>query len=93
VGGFSWDIDPAVQFQSLVKLGMTPRQAIQTSILTGAELLGLQNDIGSVEKGKYADIIVVDGDPLSDIAVVQKVVQTVKGGVLYTPKELMVGIK
>jgi imidazolonepropionase-like amidohydrolase len=89
VGGFSWDIDPALQFESLVKLGMTPRQAIETSIKTGAELLGLQNDIGTIEKGKYADIIVVDGDPLTDVKALQKVTQTMKGGVLYTPKELL----
>jgi imidazolonepropionase-like amidohydrolase len=89
VGCFSWDIDPALQFESLVKLGMTPRQAIETSIKTGAELLGLQNDIGTIEKGKYADIIVVDGDPLTDVKALQKVTQTMKGGVLYTPKELL----
>jgi imidazolonepropionase-like amidohydrolase len=93
VGGFSWDIDPALQFQSLVKLGMTPRQAIETSIKTGAELLGMQNDIGSIEKGKYADIIVVEGDPLTDVGAIQKVTQTIKAGVLYTPKELLEGIK
>ena len=89
VGGFSWDIDPALQFSSLVKLGMTPRQAIETSIKTGAELLGLQNDIGTLDKGKYADIIVVEGDPLTDVTALQKVTQTMKGGVTYTPKELL----
>jgi len=89
VGGFSWDIDPALQFESLVKLGMTPRQAILTSIQTGAELMGMQDRIGSIEKGKYADIIVVDGDPLADVGALEKVTLTMKGGVLYTPKELV----
>ncbi len=93
VGGFKWEIDPALQFVSLTKLGMTPKQAIQTSTLAGAELLGLQNDLGSLEKGKYADVIVVEGDPLTDVTATQRVLLTIKAGVLFNPKELMVGIK
>ena len=53
----------------------------------------MQNDIGSLEKGKYADIIVVEGDPLSDVTALQKVTETMKAGILYTPKELTNGMK
>lgn len=83
VGGYSWDVNPVVQFQTMVKLGMTPRQAVLSSIQTGAELMGLQNDLGSLEKGKFADIIAVEGNPLQDVGVLGKVSLTMRGGVVY----------
>ncbi len=87
IGGFSWDITPAKQFETMVKLGMTPREAILTSIHTGAELMGMQNEIGTLEPGKYADIIVVPGNPLEDITTLQKVDFTMKGGVVEYQKQ------
>lgn len=52
----------------LVDMGMTPMQAIMTATLHAAELIQMKDQIGSLEKGKYADFIVVDGNPLNDIA-------------------------
>ena len=84
IGGFSWDITPAVQFKSFVRLGMTPREALMTSTMTSAELMGWQNEIGTLEKDKFADIVVVNGNPLEDVTVVENKIQTVvKGGVVY----------
>ena len=80
VGGFSWDINPAVQFKSMVKLGMTPAQAIRSTTLDAAELLGWQDQIGTLEAGKFADIVAVPGNPLEDITNLEKVFWTMKGG-------------
>lgn len=86
VGGFDWGIDPAIEFPLMVKYGMTPAQAIRAATLNAAELLGMQNDIGSVAPGKYADIVAVKGDPLSDISLLQKIDFVMKGGEIYKSK-------
>lgn len=63
-----------------VSLGMTPVQAIQTATINDADLLGWSDKIGTIEAGKWADIIAVDGDPLRDITTLQHVKFVMKGG-------------
>ncbi|HYA25873.1 MAG TPA: amidohydrolase family protein [Terriglobales bacterium] len=63
-----------------VSLGMTPLQAIQTATINDADLLGWSDRIGTIEPGKWADIIAVDGDPLQDITRLQHVKFVMKGG-------------
>jgi imidazolonepropionase-like amidohydrolase len=83
VGGFDWNIDPAIEFPLMVKYGMTPKQAIRSATASAAELLKMQNQIGTVEAGKFADIVAVQGDPLADISILQKVDFVMKGGKVY----------
>jgi len=71
----------ALEFEALVKLaGMTPARAIQSGTIINAEALGWQDQIGSLEKGKYADLVAVSGDPLADITELQRVKFVMKGG-------------
>ncbi|GAC1386197.1 MAG: amidohydrolase family protein [Ginsengibacter sp.] len=66
-----------------VKAGMTPVQALKTATTTGAEMLGMENDLGAIAPGYFADIVAVEGDPMKDINVVIKNVKWVmKGGVV-----------
>ena len=67
----------------MVKYGMTPIQAIRAATSSAAELLGMQNDVGSIAAGKYADIVAVKGDPLADVAVLQKIDFVMKGGEVH----------
>ena len=55
-------------------------EAIRAATVNAAELMGWQEDVGAVEAGKYADMIAVEGDPLTDIAVLQQVKFVMKGG-------------
>jgi imidazolonepropionase-like amidohydrolase len=71
------------EFGALVRGGMSPIDALRAATINGAELLGRSKDIGAIEPGKYADIVAVDGDPLSDIAVMEKVTFVMKGGEVY----------
>jgi imidazolonepropionase-like amidohydrolase len=80
VGGFSWDVNAAKEFTYMVRYGMTPMQAIQSSTVVAAELLERPNDMGAIETGKYADIIAVAGDPLRDITELERVRFVMKGG-------------
>jgi len=83
VGGFDWKINPAKEFSSMVKFGMTPAQAIRAATSTAAELLGTQSELGTIEVGKLADIVAVPGDPLADVSLMEKVDFVMKGGVVY----------
>jgi imidazolonepropionase-like amidohydrolase len=83
VGGFDWGINPAMEFTTMVKYGMTPEQAIRAATSNAAELLDMQNDVGSITPGKYADLVAVKGDPLKDVRVLQKIDFVMKGGEVY----------
>lgn len=78
--------DNAKQFVTMVKYGMTPAQAIRTATQNSADLIGRSKDVGTIEAGKYADIIAVSGDPLADVSVLQSVGFVMKGGVVYKDK-------
>jgi imidazolonepropionase-like amidohydrolase len=82
-GGFDWKVNPAKEFAYMVKWGMTPAQAIRAATSSAAELLGMQDKVGTIEAGKLADIVAVPGDPLADITVLEKVDFVMKGGVGY----------
>jgi len=70
-----------LDFEALVKRGgLTPVRAIQAATTINAEVLGWSDQIGSIEKGKYADLIAVSGDPLNDITELQRVKFVMKGG-------------
>jgi imidazolonepropionase-like amidohydrolase len=74
----------AIEFTALVKIGgMTPAQALQAGTINAAKLMRWGNDIGSVSKGKFADIIAVSGDPLADISETERVMFVMKGGEVF----------
>ena len=66
-----------------VRLGMTPLQAIQTATINDADLLGWSSKVGTIEAGKWADIIAVDGDPLKDVTTLEHVKFVMKGGEVF----------
>jgi len=80
-GGFDWrDLNEAKEFEYYVNYGMTPMQAIRSGTTAAAELLGWTDRMGSVEAGKWADLVAVSGDPLKDIAELQRVKFVMKDG-------------
>ncbi len=82
-GGFAWTVNPAKEFAYMVKWGMTPRQALRSATTSAAELLGWSDQVGSIESGKFADIVAVPGDPVADITLLEKVDFVMKGGQVY----------
>jgi len=71
------------EFVRMVEYGMKPIDAIRSATIRGAELLRMEKQIGSIETGKLADIIAVEGDPLSDIKAITKVTFVMKSGKVY----------
>jgi imidazolonepropionase-like amidohydrolase len=70
-----------LEFEALVKrAGLTPARAIQSGTTINAAALGWQDQVGSIDKGKFADLIAVSGDPLADITELQRVKFVMKGG-------------
>ena len=70
----------AREFAVLVKLGMTPIQAIRSATVNASQLLGWADKVGTIEAGKLADMIAVDGEPLKDVATLERVQWVMKGG-------------
>jgi imidazolonepropionase-like amidohydrolase len=83
-GGFDWKkVNQAKEFEYYVQYGMIPMQAIRTGTTVAAELLGWSDKAGTIEAGKWADLVAVSGDPLKDITELQKVKFVMKGGAVY----------
>jgi len=83
---FGTDVGPfphgtqAKEFEYMTRFGMTNMQAIQAATIGGSELMGWGDRIGSIERGHYADLIAVSGDPLADITELERVKFVMKGG-------------
>ena len=74
----------ALEFQYMVEAGMPPMEAIKAATVNAADLLGMSSKIGSIAKGKFADIVAVDGDPLTDIKTMRNMAFVMKEGKTYT---------
>lgn len=72
------------QFKIMVQYGMTPLQAIQAATRNAAEALGREKDVGAIAVGRYADIVAVTGDPLTDVRLLEKPDAVIKGGTIVT---------
>jgi imidazolonepropionase-like amidohydrolase len=83
IGGYDWNLAQAKDFTYFVKWGLTPIQAIQTATTTAAELLGMQDKIGEIKTGAFADIIALKKDPIKDISVLQNIDWVMKDGKIY----------
>ena len=75
--------DNAIDFAKMVEYGMTPAAALRAATVVNSELMNLNNELGTVEVGKLADLIAVDGNPLEDVGVLSRVAFVMKDGIVY----------
>ena len=84
-GGYVHGLNP-MELQLMVEAGMTSMQSIVASTRTAAECMGLAGDLGTLKPGKLADVLVVDGDPIAEIAILQdrdRLPLILKGGSIF----------
>ncbi|MCL6274260.1 amidohydrolase family protein [Muricauda sp. 2012CJ35-5] len=76
------------ELENYVRAGIPANEVLQLATITSAQVTKMDHQLGSIEKGKLADMILVDGDPLEDISTIRKVALTIKDGRIYHPKNL-----
>jgi imidazolonepropionase-like amidohydrolase len=76
------------ELELYVQAGMPPMAAIQSATIVSARVMKLEKDSGSIEPGKRADLMLVDGNPLKNISDIRRVVKVVKDGRMYDSKKL-----
>lgn len=74
---------PALELTEMVRLGMSPMDAIACATINAADLIGGKDKVGAIEPGRFADIIAVTGDPLKDITEMERIAFVMKGGIVY----------
>lgn len=81
------------EVELLVEAGFTPLEAIRIATMNGAEYLGLSDRIGSIAQGKQADLVIINGDPSSNINDIEKVETVFKDGIGYDPAKLIESVR
>ena len=77
----------------MIEAGFTPPQVVQIMTANGAKILGVYDKLGSIEKGKLADLVVLQGDLTSDPSVIRKVTTVFKDGVGYDSAKLIAAVR
>ncbi len=73
----------------LVEAGLKPQEAIRAATINAARMIGREQDLGSVEPGKLADLVILDANPLDDIRHIRNIYRVIKGGVVHNPAQLL----
>jgi imidazolonepropionase-like amidohydrolase len=76
------------ELESYTLAGYTPFEALSIATLENARALGIEHDLGTIETGKLADLIVLDENPLTDVRNTHKIWRVLKGGIVFDPTEL-----
>lgn len=91
-GAFNSYVYPGIslhkELQEMVKAGLTPREALKTSTLNGAKFLNKNQDYGNIVKGKIADIVILNSNPLEDISQTRNIYRVIKNNQVYNPKTI-----
>lgn len=74
-----------IELELLVEAGLTPAEALRAATTNAARMIGKEKDLGTVEAGKFADLVILDANPLDDIRNVARIYKVIKGGVQYEP--------
>jgi imidazolonepropionase-like amidohydrolase len=77
------------EMRMMVESGLTPLEVLRSATVGGARAMGLEAQAGEIAAGRLADLVILEADPLADIANLEKVYRTIKGGVVYEPEALM----
>ena len=77
------------ELELMSQAGLSPREILVTATRNGAITMGREDDLGTLQPGKLADILILNADPLQDIRHTRHISAVVKGGVLYRPDQLM----
>jgi predicted amidohydrolase YtcJ len=80
-------------YELFIEAGFTPAQAVQIMTANGARILGVEKRLGTVERGKLADLVVLEGDLTADPAVIRRPTVVFKDGVGYDPAKLLASVE
>lgn len=89
VPGVLLGVSSQTELVLMVEAGLKPAEALRAATTNAAKFLGREKEQGTVEAGKLADLVILDGDPLADIRNVRKIHRVIKGGVIYDPGQLL----
>lgn len=89
VTGVLLGVPSQMELALLVEAGLTPADALRTATINPARALGREKDLGTVEIGKLADLVILDGDPLADVGNIRKIHRVIKGGIVHEPSQLV----
>jgi imidazolonepropionase-like amidohydrolase len=78
-------VSTQIELELLVEAGLKPEDALRAATINAARMIGREKDLGTIEPGKVADLVILDADPLADIRNVTRIFRTLKGGVAYEP--------
>lgn len=87
--GIALGLASQLELVLMTEAGLTPMQVLQTATINAARMVGREKDLGSVEVGKLADLVILDADPLADIGNVRRIFRVIKGGVVHNPNEML----
>jgi imidazolonepropionase-like amidohydrolase len=81
------------EMEIMAQAGLSPLEVLRSATVNGARAMGMERDIGTVEAGKLADLVVLDADPLANVANLSHIYRVLKDGVLYDPDALIASIR